>query len=170
MSRNKLISDTQVLSTVVDHLLKSGQKSVTFAAIAKEVGLSPPTLVQRFGSCSSMVIAALSMAWDQLDAQTHLFCDDALNSGKGVQAILKGLSNPLNSAVLLAASMQEPSVSGRAKAWRNTIETALAVRLGGGPKGRDAAAMVFAAWQGRLLWDGAGGKGFRLGDAVKRLG
>lgn len=170
MSRNKLISDEQVLSIVLNHLLNSGQKSVTFAAIAKEVGLSAPTLVQRFGSCPAMIAAALALAWDHLDSQTNGLCDDALNSGKGVQAILKGLSHPFNSAILVAISLQEPAVTGRAKAWRHRLESALTVRFGGGPKGKDAAAMTFAAWQGRLLWDAAGGKTFRLGDAIKRLG
>lgn len=170
MARNKLIPDAQVLSIVLDHLLESGQKSVTFAAIAKEIGLAPPTLVQRFGSCSAMSIAALSAAWDQLNAQTDLLCDEALNSGKGVQTILKGLSGPINSAVLLTVSLQEPEVAVRAKAWRQKLEAALTIRFGGGPKGRESAAMTFAAWQGRLLWDGAGGKNFRLGEAIKRLG
>lgn len=170
MSRTKTISDRQVLSVVLDHLLGAGQKSVTFAAIAKEVGLSAATLVQRFGTCPAMVIAALNAAWDDLDAQTTLVCDDALNSGKGIQAILKGLSGPINSARLVATSLQEPEATGRAKAWRIAVEGALALRYGGGQKGKDAAAIAFAAWQGRLLWDGAGGKTFRLGDVVKRLG
>lgn len=170
MSRNKTISDEQVLAVVLHHLLGSGQKSVTFAAIAKEVGLSGPTLVQRFGSCPAMVVAALNVAWDQLETQTTALCDDAMNSGKGIQAILKGLSSPINSAKLVATSLQEPEVASRAKVWRIGIENALAVRYGGGPKGKEAAAIAFAAWQGRLLWDGAGGKTFRLGDIVKRLG
>ena len=34
----------------------------------------------------------------------------------------------------------------------------------------EAAAMLFAAWQGQMLWRAAGGKGFRLKDAAKRLG
>jgi hypothetical protein len=28
---------------------------------------------------------------------------------------------------------------------------------------------MFAAWQGRLLWDTAGGKTFRLGEALRKL-
>ena len=48
-------------------------------------------------------------------------------------------------------------------------ETALALRLGGGPQGREAATILFAAWQGQILWQTAGGKGFRLKDALKRL-
>ena len=49
------------------------------------------------------------------------------------------------------------------------METALTLRLGGGQKARDSAALLFAAWQGQALWSGAGEPGFRLKDAVKRL-
>ena len=44
------------------------------------------------------------------------------------------------------------------------------MRLGPGAKARESAALLFAAWQGRMLWTGAGGPGFRLRDAVKRIG
>ena len=46
---------------------------------------------------------------------------------------------------------------------------ALGLQLGGGAKGREAAALLFAAWQGQLLWQGAGGKGFKIKDAIKAL-
>ena len=54
----------------------------------------------------------------------------------------------------------------RATDWRRMVETALAQRLGPGEKGREAAAILFAAWQGQALW---GGDGFRIKDAAKRL-
>jgi hypothetical protein len=43
------------------------------------------------------------------------------------------------------------------------------MRLGNGPKAKDSAALLFAAWQGQALWATAGEDGFRLKDAVKRL-
>ena len=55
-----------------------------------------------------------------------------------------------------------------AQGWAR-VENALALRPGGGSKGREAAALLFAAWQGQLLWQPAGGKAFRLKDALKRL-
>ena len=64
-----------------------------------------------------------------------------------------------------------PLLSGdAAAAWREHVETAIALRLGGGRKAKDSAAMIFAAWQGRLIWGGSGDGGFRLKDAIKRLG
>jgi hypothetical protein len=38
-----------------------------------------------------------------------------------------------------------------------------------GGKGRGAAAVVFAAWQGQVMWQKAGGPGIRVKDAVKHL-
>jgi len=34
---------------------------------------------------------------------------------------------------------------------------------------REAAAILFAAWQGQSLWQIAGGRAFRIKDALKRL-
>ncbi len=50
-----------------------------------------------------------------------------------------------------------------------TVESSLAARLGGGSKGREAALILFAAWQGQLLWARAGGRSFRIKDAIRRL-
>ncbi len=76
---------------------------------------------------------------------------------------LDGLAAPV-AALRLAADED-----GRALAadWRKLVEAALAQRLGQGEKAREAAAILFAAWQGQTLW---GGEGPRLKDVVKRLG
>ena len=70
---------------------------------------------------------------------------------------------------LLAADFRDPDLRTRAEAWRAQVERALAVRLGGGTRGRENASILFAAWQGQLLWQTAGGKNFRVKDALKRL-
>lgn len=169
MARNKLISDADVLAHVLKLLLLSGEKSVTFSAVAQKCKLAPPTLVQRFGSCSAMTEAALDHAWQQLEDQTVEVFAAAETKGKGVQAILKALSSPIDSPALLAASLNHAALAARAKAWRDQVETALAEKLGNGAKAKETAAVTFAAWQGRLLWDGAGGKGFKLSEALRRL-
>lgn len=169
MARNKLISDDAVLAVVLKLLLLNGQKSVTFAAVAQRCKLAPPTLVQRFGTCAAMIEAAVSLAWTQLDQQTTQAFAEAASKGKGVQGVLKALSAPIDSPALVTASLQNPVLAARAKAWRDQVEAALATKLGSGAKAKETAAVTFAAWQGRLLWDSAGGKGFRLGEALKRL-
>jgi AcrR family transcriptional regulator len=170
MARQKTIPDSEVFAVVLKLLLLQGEKSVTFATVAQKSRLAPPTLVQRFGSCPAMISAAVADAWQALEAQTVAVLAEAQASNKGVQAVLKALSSPQNSPALLTHSLQDPELTARAKAWRDQVEAGLALKLGSGAKSREAAAVTFAAWQGRLLWDSAGGKGFRLGEALKRLG
>lgn len=167
MARTKQVSDKAVLAIVTKTLLVSGEKAVTFSTIARKCGLSAPTLVQRFGSCAAMIETALTAAWDQLEVDTTMVF--AQTEDKGVQGTLKALSQQGDTPALLIASLKAPALATRAKAWRDQVETALALKLGSGAKADETAAVAFAAWQGRMLWDAAGGKGFRFGEAVKRL-
>ncbi len=167
MARLKIISDHEVLAVVVKLLLLQGEKSVTFAAVAQRCKLAPPTLVQRFGSSTAMLEAALTQAWDDLAAETERVFEQT--ASKGVQGSLKALAACGDSPALVAQSLKSPAMTARAKAWRDQVEARLAVKLGSGANAAETAAVTFAAWQGRLLWDGAGGKGFRFGEALKRL-
>lgn len=168
MTRTKSIPDADVLRTILDHLLLLGDKAVTFATMAIATGLAAPTLVQRFRSRDQMVHAALDAGWSLLEHQTELAHGTALVSAKGAAGFLKEVSAQVDIPALWAASLRNRVLQDRAKQWRSRVELVLAVRLGGGIKGRDAAGLIFAAWQGRMLWDSAGGKSFRLGDAIKR--
>ncbi len=169
MARRKLISDTALLSQILAYLLTDGDKAVSFGAISALCGLAPPTLVQRFNSRDAMVKAAVLFGWDQLDAVTLSVSDDAFISAKGAQTLLKDVAASVDIPALLAVSCRDKDLISRALRWRTAMEAALCNRLGGGTKGREAGALMFAAWQGRLLWDAAGGKTFRLGEALRKL-
>jgi len=140
--------------------------------VARATGLAAPTLVQRYGSRDGMLRAALMAAWDDLDAATATAEADAALTAKGALALLKALdgnnSDPAGIG-LLAADFRDPVLRARASAWRLRVEVALASRLGGGAKGRETAALLFAVWQGQTLWQAAGERSFRLKDALKRL-
>ena len=168
MARTKNIPDHEVFKKVLTLLFSEGEKSVTFASVASLCGLAPSTLVQRYHSCPEMLDAALVAAWQQIEAQT----EDAIAAceGKGAQSLLKALSGPISTPALLNASLCRPNLTPRAKAWREMVEHALAARLIVSQRSTETAALIFATWQGRLLWTVAGGKGFRLGEALKRLG
>ena len=116
----------------------------------------------------AMIAMALRSAWDRLDASAQTASNMQTN-GKGAQGLLKALSGPIDIPTVLIASLPDETLAARAKAWRHLVEQALAARLGDGAKAQESAAVLFATWQGRLLWDAAGGKGFRLGEALKRL-
>ena len=86
------------------------------------------------------------------------------------QGLLKGLTGFMPDPAILYASFRDAAARDRAEGWRKRLEGRLALHLGGGAKGEEGAAILFAAWQGDLLWRAAGGKGFRLKDAAKRIG
>ncbi len=167
MARPRTIPDAAIFATVRRLLAAGGEKAVAFAAVARDTGLAAPTLVQRYGSRDAMLRAALLDAWDVLDAATEAAEGAAEMNTKGALALLKALDT--RDAALRAADMRDTALRARATAWRARVETGLATRLGGGAKGREAAALLFALWQGQALWQDAGDKGFRLKDAVKRL-
>jgi AcrR family transcriptional regulator len=165
MPRTRTIPDDRIFIAIQGLLEKGGDRAVSFASVAATTGLAPPTLVQRYGSRDGMVHAAKVAAWDKLAAATS----EAILSTeeKGPQALLKALG-PVDPALILAES-RDPVLAQKAAVWRATVESALALRLGTGQKARESAALLFAAWQGQLLWSRAGAPGFKLKDAVKRL-
>lgn len=146
-----------------------GEKGVAFSSVARGTGLAGASLVQRYGALPAMVEAALAWAWDELDAQVTAVEAEGTAADKGPQALLKVLgerAGEVPMAALLAASIRHGRLRLRAAAWRARVEALLATRTHDGER----AAMLFALWQGQVLWDGMGERGFRLKDASKRLG
>lgn len=171
MPRSRTIPDAAIFAAIRHLMVQGGDKAVAFGSVARATGLAAPTLVQRYGSREGMVQAAMSDGWDALDRATEAARTAAPPGPKGAQTMLKSLSAELGAGdlSLLAAGLRDAALRARAEAWRAGVESALATHLGGGAKAREAAALLFAAWQGQLMWQGAGGKGFRLKDAVKRM-
>ena len=172
MGRTRTIPDEQIFDAIRALMVRGGDKAVAFSSVGRAIGLAPATLVQRYGSRERMVRSALLAAWDELDRRTAKVIADAPLTAKGAAQMLKALSasdvdEP--DLALLAADFRDRATRERALVWRRGVETALAVRLGGGGRGQKAAAMLFAAWQGQMLWDGGGEKSFKIKDAVKRL-
>jgi AcrR family transcriptional regulator len=165
MPRTRTIPDATVFAAVQALLAEGGDKAVSFSTVGAATGLAPPTLVQRYGSRDGMVRAARLAAWTGIEAQTQAAL--TATEDKGPQALLKAL--PVIEGHALAADLRDPDLAQRAAVWRATVESALALRLGGGQKARDGAALLFAAWQGQALWAPAGAGVFKLKEAVKRL-
>lgn len=172
MGRVKTVSDAEVFLAIRQLLASGGEKAVAFASVARATGLSGPTLVQRFGSRAGMVRAAHLAAWDALDALTATAVAASDLSPKGAQKLLKSLADGQAASVdlaILCLDLRDTVLRQRAKSWRNSVEVTLGLQLGGGSSGRAAAAILFAAWQGQLLWNGAGGKAFKIKDAIRQL-
>jgi len=165
MARTKQIPDSEILYSVLQRLLTEGDRAATFSAIATATGLSAPALVLRFGSQAQMCQAALRAAWADLIERANV----DLGTTKDVQNFLKNQSEHIDIPALLTLSQRDHITLAAATLWRNTVETNLARHYGAGPKGRNSAALVFAAWQGRLAWAEAGGKTFRLAEVIRSL-
>jgi AcrR family transcriptional regulator len=168
MARPRIIADETVFAAIRALLSQGGEKAVAFSSVSRHTGLAAPTLVQRFGTRDQMIRKALDMSWDRLMAATT--AGNAIDSTP--HGFLKALAEDSPDAAdltMLALQFRDPALRKRAEEWRAAVEAALTTRFGGGAKGRDAAAILFAAWQGQMLWQIAGGKVFRLKEAVKRL-
>lgn len=165
MPRTRTISDDQIFAAVQRLLDSGGDKAVSFATVAAATGLAPPTLVQRYGSRDGMVRTARQAMWAEIEDRTQAAI--AKTGDKGPQALLKAIG-PVNAAAL-AADFRDPDLAQRTAVWRATVEGALALRLGSGVKGKESAALLFAAWQGQALWAATGDSAFKLKNAIKRL-
>lgn len=167
MARPRSLSDADVSAQLLTALAETGEKGLTFGVMSQRCGLAPATLAQRFGSVDGMIRAALLLEWSRLSDAVSAIESEAIISSKGAQAVLKNLPAP--TVQMLSLSLRDEELSNAAAAWRSKVESALAIRRGGGAKGREAAALIFAAWQGRQIWEAAGGKSFRLNDMLKAL-
>lgn len=169
MPRRKIIPDAEVHALVRQLLAEGGEKAVAFGSVSRATGLAGATLVQRFGSRDAMAEAALADGWDRLSALLAEAEATAPETPKGATAILKALGAAAADVAVLTRDFRSAALRARAEAWRGQVEAALARRLGGGEKGREAAAILFAAWIGQVIWQPAGGRAFRLKDVVRRL-
>lgn len=167
MARPRTLTDVEISAHLLAALAESGEKALTFGVLSQRSGLAPATLAQRYGSVEGMIRAAILAEWGRLRDAISANEAESIISSKGAQALLKHLPAP--SIQMLALSLRDETLCKAAESWRMQVESALAIRRGGGTKGREAAALIFAAWQGRQLWETAGGKSFRLNDMLKAM-
>lgn len=172
MPRQRTIPDETVFATTRGLLAEGGDKAASFAAVARETGLAGSSLAQRYGSQEAMVRAALVDGWQVLMQRTEAAEAEAPLSLKGVPALLKTLGRACGREILLLVTHQaDPELRAAAEAWRLRVEAALALRIGAeAPARAESAAMIFAAWQGRMLWPGSARPDFRLKSVARRLG
>jgi hypothetical protein len=161
MGRQKLVSDAEVFALIRQLLVAGGEKAVSFGTVARATGLAGATLVQRFGTADGMIVALARAEWAGLAARLADLPEGAVHQA------LKALGD--FPAWLLVISGREAGLRQTALDFRVALQAELASRLGGGAKGHEQAAMVFAVWQGQALWEALGERDFRLKDGVKRI-
>lgn len=66
--RTRTVPDSDILAAAARTIGRVGPKDFTLADVGGEVGLSPATLLQRFGSKRGLLLALVSSSGDQVDA------------------------------------------------------------------------------------------------------
>lgn len=175
MPRRKTLSDDHLLDRALAVMRRAGPDGVTFASVASETGLSPATLVQRFGTKNALLHAALVRAWDLLDDRTRTAIGDAPDDPAGAIAILVVLSGDLSGEadyaeglLVLREDMRDAELRRRGVRWGEVLAEAVGARLadGFGPR-LDLGRLMIAQWQGITLWWGFSRQGV-LPDVVAR--
>lgn len=157
MARPKTISDEQVLDALFGTLLENGPDRLTFAHAAKAGGLSPATLVQRYGSREALVQAILLRAWDRLDAETEAADAEEAPTPQGAIDLLLRLMptenaerDATNGLLLLREDIRNPVLRRRGAAWGRRLAEILGRRLSVDRKQGER-----LGWQMASLWQGA---------------
>lgn len=160
MGRGKTISDEAVLDGLLAVMQAAGPGALTFARASQAIGLSAPTLVQRFGTRDAMIEATLLHAWDRLDAATAAADAEAAIDPPGAIALLMRLM-PGDAAehamtdglLLLREDLRNPVLRARGSAWGAQLAHALGRRLAADPERAGRLGWQMASiWQGSLIW------------------
>src|SRR5436190_17709618 len=105
MSRPRRISDEDVLAGAMRVMFRKGPAEFTLAAVAAEVGIAPPTLVQRFGDKRGLILRALAQDNGEFAAAIA-----AAPQTRGRAAVI-GLF------LLLTPDLQDPDLLGNGLLW-----------------------------------------------------
>jgi AcrR family transcriptional regulator len=162
MSRPRKISDEDVVEAVAAMLSREGPAGLTFASASAVTGLSPATLVQRYGNREALLRAALLWMWDQLDLT--MAGADATHpvDAEGAIALLVRLSagygagdDAAQGLLLLREDFRDPLLRARGVAWNQALTQALGRRLSDDPEQQVLLGRLMASqWQGAVLWWG----------------
>lgn len=162
MSRPRRISSEDVIEAVAELLSRQGPTALTFASASAATGLSPATLVQRYGSREAMLRTALLWMWDRLDEATAAADATQPLDADGAIALLVRLSAGYGSGdeaaqglLLLREDFRDPVLRARGAAWHDALCAALGRRLSDDPARQELLGRLLASqWQGAVLWWG----------------
>src|SRR5436305_14373924 len=105
MARPRRISDEAVLAGALKVMFRNGPGEFTLAAVAAEVGIAPPTLVQRFGDKRGLILRALAQDNGEFAAALA-----AAPQGRGRAAVIDLL-------LRLTPDLQDPGMLATGLLW-----------------------------------------------------
>jgi AcrR family transcriptional regulator len=174
MPRQRTVPDAALADAALAVVRDGGPAALTFGALAARVDLAASTLVQRFGTKSGLLRAALLHAWAQLEDATASAVASTTPDAAGVVDLLVELSGQYqpdddfaDQLLVLREDLRDPVLRERGRAWIATLVTVVEERLADAPGGAGGlGAVVVANWQGALtVWSFARDR--PLPDAVR---
>lgn len=175
MPRPKQLSDEAVIEAAMPAIFSRKPGEFTLAEVAAAVGLSPATLIQRFGSKQALVVAAL-----ELTNRRNFAALDALPPGRGAEAVIRifveRTPGPEHEMLLgdqllwLRESMADPRINALSREYFVRFRQALAERMPPLPiPVDDAVLLIEAQWHGALTQWGIGREGHLRGYVERSL-
>lgn len=159
MGRAKTISDEAALDSVLELITDLGPAGLTFARAGYATGLSPATLVQRYGDRDALLQAALLRAWDRLDAETEQAdAEEPLTPDGAIRILLRLMPpeaaerNATDGLLLLREDIRNPALRKRGAAWGKRLASILGKRLDAASEGEGLGWQMASVWLGAQTW------------------
>lgn len=170
MPRRKRVSDADLLDALRPTVLAEGPDGVTLPQLAEIAGLSPATLLQRFGSKVELIEAVIdrhtASIVAQLDRPRSPTEDPRLELARWLATLTAGTGDRrvlVGSFQILARDMTVPARNRKARRYLKAVRTEItrALERCGAPKARASALapLVEAHWHGLVIQWGLGGRG-----------
>lgn len=183
MPRPKTRSDEEVLLATAAVLRSRGPHAFTLADVAGAVGLSPATLVQRFGTKRGLLLAFARRAAEQ--ATTALLPEGAPRGYAALRALLVAEADAMgerhlaaNDLAMLLEDVRDPELRPHARAHAERTQIAIEVHLRAALRAKELesvtakslARVLQATWNGALIgWALRARDGTRAGAYVGKL-
>jgi AcrR family transcriptional regulator len=167
MARPRTVDDAVVLAAAAEVVNRVGPSRLTLQRVADEVGLSAPTLVQRFGSKRGLLLA---MGEQAASGWPEVFATARSRTGSALDALVEALvdltahvATPealANSIAFLQIDLSDPEFHERTVASMRRMRELMAelldeaVEAGDLPRGTDTGALagsVMNAYNGALV-------------------
>lgn len=160
MPRPKTRPDADILELALKLMHERGLEALTFASLSSVSGLSPATLVQRFGSKNALKQHTLLHAWDQLDRKTATLAAETPRTPAGAVKLLVDLSRDYGGIesyaeglLVLREDLRDATLRARGAKWRAALCETLDACFAGLPEvPPDMGSLMSAQWQGSLVW------------------
>ncbi|WKD36893.1 TetR/AcrR family transcriptional regulator [Streptomyces xanthophaeus] len=141
--RPRAVEDAVILRAAAEVMGRLGPSGLTLAAVAREVGLVPGTLVQRFGSKRGLILALADRSVRDTDALPDRIRGEQGSSLGALAALLAEWAAPMvspetfaNHLAFLCMDLTDPELHERAlavhEAQRRAVGTLLALAVSTG--------------------------------------